>query len=57
MNCCFAFTFISPVTKVNASELLQKRDLIPSDSNLIELFWLYLSFAVWLYMPFSVAKF
>ena len=43
-----AFTVISPVTKINASELPQRFDVILSVSHFTELFWLYLSFAVWL---------
>ena len=44
----FAATFISPVTKINASEYSQRLDLMLSVSNLTKLFWSYLPFAVWL---------
>ena len=42
----FAVTLISPVIKINASEESQRLGLIISVSSLMELFWLYLSFAV-----------
>ena len=42
----FAVTVMSPVTKINAPEKSQKLDLILSISNFIELFRLYLPFAV-----------
>ena len=41
-----AVTVISLITKIYASEYSQKIDLILSVSNLIELVWLYLPFAV-----------
>ena len=43
-----AITVVSPITKINASEQSQRFDLTCSVSNFMELFWLYLSFAVWL---------
>ena len=41
-----AVTAIFPVNKINASEFSQRLDLILSVSKCIELFWLYLTFAV-----------
>ena len=41
-----AVTALSPVTKINASEW--SLDLMLSVSSVTELFWLYLSFSVWL---------